>query len=137
MPSCFELVQPRSRIERQFDELIAHHDEQVGGWQTNNVNPVAMIPLRQRLTSSSISSTGQQFSLMGSLNRPEPVDMGGSVTTRSEPNHIDRGLLTIEVDAADRRSRVMTLTHSKGGVCLRAPFPWCLLIDAVRPTWDC
>jgi hypothetical protein len=119
MPSCFELVQPRSKIERQCDELIAHHDEQVDGWQTNNVNPVAMIPLRQRLTSSSISSTGQQFSLMRSLNRPVPVDMSGSVTTRSGPNHIDRDLLEIEVDAADR-SRVMTLTPKGRRLLARA-----------------
>jgi len=67
-----------------------------------------------------IGLTNRQFSLMMSLSHPEPVDISGSVTTRNEPNHIARGLLKIKVDAADRRSRVMTLTPKGRRLLARA-----------------
>ena len=66
-----------------------------------------------------IGLTNRQFSLMMSLNRPEPPDMGAvasllgmdrtTLTAALKPLQ-RRRLLRIKVDPADRRSRVMTLT---------------------------
>jgi DNA-binding MarR family transcriptional regulator len=66
-----------------------------------------------------IGLTNGQFSLMMSLNRPEPPDMGAvasllgmdrtTLTAALKPLQ-RRGLLKIKVDPADRRSRIMTLT---------------------------
>ncbi|HKF22192.1 MAG TPA: MarR family winged helix-turn-helix transcriptional regulator [Candidatus Angelobacter sp.] len=66
-----------------------------------------------------IGLTNGQFSLMMSLNRPEPPDMGAvasllgmdrtTLTAAVKPLQ-RRHLLKIAVDPADRRSRVMTLT---------------------------
>src|SRR5271170_4700894 len=66
-----------------------------------------------------IGLTNGQFSLMMSLNRPQPPDMGAvasllgmdrtTLTAAIKPLQ-RRHLLKVTVDAADRRSRVMTLT---------------------------
>ncbi len=63
--------------------------------------------------------TNGQFSLMMSLNRPEPPTMGQvsyvlamdrtTVTANLKPLE-RRGLVAITVDAADKRSRRMSLT---------------------------
>src|SRR6516162_4595181 len=67
-----------------------------------------------------IGLTNGQFSLMMSLNRPEPPDMGSvasllgmdrtTLTAAVKPLE-RRGLLKIKVDPVDRRSRIMTLTQ--------------------------
>jgi len=66
-----------------------------------------------------IGLTNGQFSLMMSLNRPKPPDMGAvasllgmnrtTLTAALKPLH-RRGLLKITVDPADRRTRIMALT---------------------------
>ena len=66
-----------------------------------------------------IGLTNGQFSLMMSLNRPEPPDMGAvasllgmdrtTLTAALKPL-ARRGLLRIKADPADGRSRVMRLT---------------------------
>ena len=66
-----------------------------------------------------IGLTSGQFSLMMSLNRPEPPDMGAvasllgmdrtTLTAALKPLQ-RRRLLRIRLDPADRRSRIMTLT---------------------------
>src|SRR6187455_3083098 len=63
--------------------------------------------------------TSGQFSLMMSLNRPEPPSMGSvsallamdrtTLTANLKPLQ-RRGLVKVTVDNADRRSRVMRLT---------------------------
>src|SRR3974390_3561313 len=63
--------------------------------------------------------TNGQFSLMMSLNRPQPPDMGAvasllgmdrtTLTAALKPLQ-RRRLLRISVDPADRRGRIMTLT---------------------------
>src|SRR3974390_322006 len=66
-----------------------------------------------------VGLTNGQFSLLMSLNRPEPPAMGAvasllgmdrtTLTAALKPLQ-RRGLLEIAVDPADRRSRTMTLT---------------------------
>ena len=66
-----------------------------------------------------IGLTNGQFSLMMSLNRPQPPDMGAvasllgmnrtTLTAALKPLH-RRSLLKITVDATDRRTRLITLT---------------------------
>ena len=66
-----------------------------------------------------IGLTNGQFSLMMTLNRPEPPDLGTvasllgmdrtTLTAALKPLQ-RRGLLKINADTADRRSRIMTLT---------------------------
>ena len=66
-----------------------------------------------------IGLTNGQFSLMMSLNRPEPPDMGAvasllgmdrtTLTAALKPLQ-RRRLLKIQVDQADRRSRILELT---------------------------
>jgi hypothetical protein len=78
-----------------------------------------------------IGLTNGQFSLMMSLNRPEPPDMAAvalllgmdrtTLTAALKPLQRQR-LLRVTVDPEDRRSRVMTLTP-KGAGCSHAPFP--------------
>ena len=78
--------------------------------------------------------TNGQFSLMMSLNRPEPPSMGSvawllamdrtTLTAALKPLE-RRGLLDVAVDPADRRSRRMKLT----------PDGTALLADAV-PIWE-
>jgi len=75
--------------------------------------------------------TNGQFSLMMSLNRPQPPDMGAvasllgmdrtTLTAAVKPLE-RRGLLKIKVDPADRRGRVMTLT-SRGRTLLARAVP--------------
>lgn len=75
--------------------------------------------------------TNGQFSLLMSLNRPEPAGMGGvaallamdrtTLTANLKPLE-RRGLVTVTVDQADRRSRLMTLTPA-GRTLLATAFP--------------
>jgi hypothetical protein len=71
----------------------------------------------------------------------------GSVTTRNEPNYIDscsealqgRGWLTIRVDAADRRSRLMSLTPKGRRLLVRAVPVWKrtqVAVEALLPDGD-
>src|SRR3954447_149970 len=78
--------------------------------------------------------TNGQFSLMMSLNRPEPPRIGSvaallamdrtTLTAALKPLE-RRGLVEVRVDAADRRSRLLTLT----------PAGLALLSSAV-PLWE-
>ncbi|HEX3860468.1 MAG TPA: MarR family winged helix-turn-helix transcriptional regulator [Stellaceae bacterium] len=63
--------------------------------------------------------TSGQFSLLMSLNRPEPATIGGvatllamdrtTLTANLKPLE-RRGLVTVTIDSADRRGRQLTLT---------------------------
>jgi len=78
-----------------------------------------------------IGLTNGQFSLMMSLNRPEPPDMAAvasllginrtTLTAALKPLQ-RRRLLKIAVDPADRRGRIMTLT-AKGRSLLASAIP--------------
>lgn len=77
--------------------------------------------------------TNGQFSLLMALNRPEPpgirsvaalLAMDRTTLTANLKPLERRGLVTVTVDAADKRSRILTLT--KAGLAL--------LIEAV-PVW--
>ena len=80
-----------------------------------------------------IGLTNGQFSLMMSLNRPEPPDMGAvasllgmdrtTLTAAVKPLQ-RRHLLNIAVDPADRRSHVMTLTAKGRKLIARAVPIW-------------
>jgi DNA-binding MarR family transcriptional regulator len=80
-----------------------------------------------------IRLTNGQFSLMTSLNRPKPPDMGAvasllgmnrtTLTAALKPLH-RRRLLKITVDPADRRSRLMTLTPKGRRLLARAVPVW-------------
>ena len=80
-----------------------------------------------------IGLTNGQFSLMMSLNRPEPPDMGAvasllgmdrtTLTAALKPLQ-RRRLLKVTVDPADRRSRVMTLTPKGRRLLARAVPIW-------------
>jgi DNA-binding MarR family transcriptional regulator len=75
--------------------------------------------------------TSGQFSLMMSLNRPEPPSMGAvsallamdrtTLTANLKPLE-RRGLVDVRVDAADKRSRQLRLTPA-GGALLAAAVP--------------
>jgi DNA-binding MarR family transcriptional regulator len=75
--------------------------------------------------------TGGQFSLLMSLNRPEPPTMGSvaallamdrtTLTANLKPLE-RRGLLTVTADPADRRSRRLALTDA-GRVLLGEAYP--------------
>jgi DNA-binding MarR family transcriptional regulator len=77
--------------------------------------------------------TNGQFSLMMSLNRPEPPDMGAvasllgvdrtTLTAALKPLQ-RRGLVKIMVHPSDRRGRVMTLTAKGRKVLARAVPVW-------------
>jgi DNA-binding MarR family transcriptional regulator len=77
--------------------------------------------------------TNGQFSLLMSLNRPEPPDMVAvasllgmdrtTLTAALKPLQ-RRRLLKVTVDAADRRSRVMTLTPMGRRLLARAVPVW-------------
>src|SRR5215467_4686127 len=76
-----------------------------------------------------IGLTNGQFSLMMSLNRPEPPDMGAAATllgvdrttlTAALKPLKRRGLLKIEVASADRRSPVLLLTPHAPPLPVRA-----------------
>ena len=75
--------------------------------------------------------TSGQFSLLMSLNRPEAASIGGvsallamdrtTLTANLKPLE-RRGLVTVSIDDADKRSRRLTLT-SAGRALLVAAFP--------------
>jgi len=77
--------------------------------------------------------TNGQFSLLMSLNRPEPPGMGAvasllgmdrtTLTAALKPLQ-RRGLLKVTTDAADRRSRTMTLTPKGRRLLARAVPVW-------------
>jgi DNA-binding MarR family transcriptional regulator len=80
-----------------------------------------------------IGLTNGQFSLMMSLNRPEPPDMGAvasllgmdrtTLTAALKPLQ-RRRLLNIRVGPADRRSRILTLTPQGRRLLARAVPVW-------------
>jgi len=80
-----------------------------------------------------IALTNGQFSLMMSLNRPEPPDMGAvasllgmdrtTLTAALKPLQ-RRRLLTITVNPADRRSRILALTSRGRKLLARAVPVW-------------
>jgi DNA-binding MarR family transcriptional regulator len=75
--------------------------------------------------------TNGQFSLLTSLNRPQPAKMGAiaallamdrtTLTAALKPLE-RRGLIEVTIDPADRRSRVLTLTRA-GKSLLAAAVP--------------
>src|SRR5580658_3458984 len=77
--------------------------------------------------------TNGQFSLMMSLNRPEPPSMGSvaallamdrtTLTAAIKPLE-RRGLVAVVVDPADRRSRLLKLTARGQGLLARAVPIW-------------
>jgi DNA-binding MarR family transcriptional regulator len=81
----------------------------------------------------SLGITQGQFSLLMSLNRPEPPTMGSvaellamdrtTLTANLKPLQ-RRGLLTITVDAGDRRSRRLALTAEGRGLLVAAVPIW-------------
>ena len=92
--------------------------------------------------------TNGQFSLMMSLNRPQPPDMGAvasllgmdrtTLTAAVKPLE-RRGLLKIKVDPADRRGRVMTLTSRGRTLLARAVPVWRkthVAVEALLPHGD-
>src|SRR5208282_4650327 len=92
--------------------------------------------------------TNGQFSLMMSLNRPEPPDMGAvasllgmdrtTLTAALKPLQ-RRHLLKVAVDPADRRSRVMTLTPQGRKLLARAVPVWRkthVAVEALLPDGD-
>ena len=95
-----------------------------------------------------IGLTNGQFSLMMSLNRPEPPDMGAvasllgmdrtTLTAALKPLQ-RRGLLKIKVDRADRRSRIMKLTPKGRSLLARAVPIWRrthVAVEALLPDGD-
>jgi DNA-binding MarR family transcriptional regulator len=80
-----------------------------------------------------IGLTHGQFSLMTSLNRPKPPDMGAvasllgmdrtTLTAALKPLQ-RRRLIKITVDQADRRSRIMNLTPTGSRLLARAVPVW-------------
>ena len=95
-----------------------------------------------------IGLTNGQFSLMMSLNRPEPPDMGAvasllgmdrtTLTAALKPLQ-RRRLLNIRVDPADRRSRIMTLTPQGRRLLARAVPVWRrthAAVEALLPDGD-
>ena len=95
-----------------------------------------------------IGLTNGQFSLLMSLNRPEPPDMGAvasllgmdrtTLTAALKPLR-RRGLLTIKVDTADRRSRIMRLTRKGLSLLERALPIWRsthAAVEALLPVGD-
>jgi DNA-binding MarR family transcriptional regulator len=84
--------------------------------------------------------TNGQFSLMMALNRPDPPSIGSlatflamdrsTLTANLKPLE-KRGLVTVEIDTADRRSRRLSLTGS-GRKLLRKSVPiWAREHEAV------
>ena len=77
--------------------------------------------------------TSGQFSLLMSLNRPEPPNMGAvagllamdrtTLTAAVKPLE-RRGLLAVGVDPADKRGRLLTLTSAGRSVLARAVPIW-------------
>lgn len=77
--------------------------------------------------------TNGQFSLLMSLNRPEPAGMGGvanllamdrtTLTAALKPLE-RRGLLTVAPDPKDGRARVLSLTHDGRALLAQAVPIW-------------
>jgi len=77
--------------------------------------------------------TNGQFSLLTSLNRPQPARMGAvaallamdrtTLTAALKPLQ-RRGLIAVALDPADRRSRLITLTAAGRSVLARAIPRW-------------
>jgi DNA-binding MarR family transcriptional regulator len=95
-----------------------------------------------------VGLTNGQFSLMMSLNRPEPPDMAAvasllgmdrtTLTAALKPLQ-RRRLLKVTVDLADRRSRVMTLTSKGRRLLARAVPVWRrthISVEALLPDSD-
>lgn len=95
-----------------------------------------------------IGLTNGQFSLMMSLNRPKPPDMGSvasllgmdrtTLTAALKPLR-QRHLLRVTVDPADRRSRLMTLTPKGRKLLARAVPVWRkthVAVEALLPDGD-
>ena len=95
-----------------------------------------------------VGLTNRQFSLMMSLNRPEPPDMAAvasllgmdrtTLTAALKPLQ-RRRLLKVTVDPADRRSRVMTLTPKGRRLLARAVPVWRrthISVEALLPDSD-
>src|SRR6516165_8066807 len=95
-----------------------------------------------------IGLTNGQFSLMMSLNRPEPPDMGAvasllgmdrtTLTAAVKPLE-RRHLLNVTVNPGDRRSRIMTLTTSGRRLLARAVPLWKkthAAVEALLPNGD-
>jgi DNA-binding MarR family transcriptional regulator len=95
-----------------------------------------------------VGLTNGQFSLMMSLNRPEPPDMAAgasllgmdrtTLTAALKPLQ-RRRLLKVTVDPADRRSRVMTLTPKGRRLLARAVPVWRrthISVEALLPDSD-
>ena len=95
-----------------------------------------------------VGLTNGQFSLMMSLNRPEPPDMGAvatllgmdrtTLTAALKPLQ-RRRLLKIGVDPEDRRSRTMTLTPQGRRLLARAVPIWKrthAAVEALLPDGD-
>jgi DNA-binding MarR family transcriptional regulator len=77
--------------------------------------------------------TNQQFSLLASLNRPEPAPFGAvaavlgldrTTLTASVKPLERRGLIEVAVDSDDRRSRLLTLTRAGRSLLARAIPIW-------------
>ncbi|MGA8743362.1 MAG: MarR family transcriptional regulator [Terracidiphilus sp.] len=92
--------------------------------------------------------TNGQFSLLMSLNRPEPPPMGPvasllamdrtTLTAALKPLE-RRGLVTVESDPSDRRSRVLILTEKGRRLLARAVPVWQRTheeIEKLVPTLD-
>jgi DNA-binding MarR family transcriptional regulator len=85
--------------------------------------------------------TNQQFSLLMSLNRPQPPRMKEvalllaldrtTLTANLKPLE-RRGLLTIEPDGDDRRSRRLALTDAGRAALIAALPAWCATEKAVE-----
>lgn len=95
-----------------------------------------------------VGLTNGQFSLLMSLNRPEPPDMGAiasllgmdrtTLTAALKPLQ-RRHLLKITVDSADRRGRKMTLTPEGRGLLASAVPIWRrtqAAVEALLPLGD-
>ena len=95
-----------------------------------------------------IGLTNGQFSLMMSLNRPEPPDLGAvasllgmdrtTLTAALKPL-ARRGLLRMQVDSADRRSRIVTLKPKGRRLLARAVPVWRrthIAVEALVPDGD-
>ncbi len=95
-----------------------------------------------------IGLTNGQFSLITSMNRPKPPDMGAEATllgmdrttlTAALKPLQRRGVLKIKVGPADRRSRIVTLTP-KGYRLLARAVPVCrrtnVAVEALLPDGD-
>ena len=95
-----------------------------------------------------IGLTNGQFSLLMSLNRPEPPDMGAVATllgmdrttlTAAVKPLQRRRLLKLAVDSADRRSRRMTLTPTGRQLLVLAVPIWKkthIAVEALLPDGD-